>query len=161
MEVAAGSSLINMTGQEHQDFIHSVLQKNDISVEVPDLSTSEYLERIAECFETQNSGYTLLAMSMASYLIDDCHEKAMYERLVKLSDLMCPLLQGDGRGVDLEITAQELRSALFWGYIRTKHSDVRLLDEEARLLSEICRCPFRSIRRADSVLTHGTWVLRL
>ena len=144
---------------DHEGFIASVLEKHSIEMAIPDIDHQEYLLRIVECFRSGRSGYSLLAMSMSAYLFEHCYERIDYEPLVSLSKEIEKVLLSGKMDYDIVVTARELRSVLFWGYLRLGHKDKDLLEGASHLLSAMTGCDYETALKADAVLSHGSWQL--
>jgi hypothetical protein len=140
---------------ERQRFIKCVIKKHGISIRVPRVTSQAYVQTIAKCFEMNEAGHSLLAMSLAAALIDRCRDLNGYDPLLKLAAVVEAALLTESRDYNLETTARELRSALFWGYLRIAQADVRTLEAGSRLLSTLCNCSYEMALKADAVLSHG------
>ena len=140
---------------DHEGFIASVLDKYSIDMAIPAIDSQEYLLRIVECFGSGRAGYSLLAVSMSAHLFEQCFENINYEPLLALSKEIESLLLSGNADYDLVTTAQELRSVLFWGYLRLRHRDKRMLEGASRLLSAMTGCEYETALKADAVLSHG------
>ena len=142
---------------DHTGFIASLLERYSILMAIPAISDQQYVHRIVECLNSREAGYSLLAMSMAAQLVEHCHDTADYEPLLALSDQIQSSLLAGSDDYDLVLTARELRSALFWGYLRLGHTDVRMLKSASRLFSAMTGCNVESALASDAVLSHGNF----
>ncbi len=94
-------------------------------------------------------------MTLAAALISYCRDRADHDSLLSFAREFEPVLRGSLRDENVEVTGQELRSALFWRFIQTEHSDIRLLEAESRIMGALCGCQADQVLKADAALTQG------
>ena len=141
---------------DQREFIQSILKKHGFELEIPPIGEDRrFLDLVIESFEAGTDGRSLLAMSLSALLIQHCEEIEDHEPMLALADGLLSIYGRQPENDDLEITCQELRSALFWRFVRTNHSDIRLLESESRLMAALCQGSPQAIRRADAALTQG------
>jgi len=142
---------------DERELIHSILDKYGLELEIPPIGeVRRFIALILENFEEGTEGRSLLASSLCALLFQHCEEMDDHDPMLELADGMLPIFSLRAENDDaLEITCQELRSALFWRFVRTNHSDIRLLESESRLMAALCQGSPQAIRRADAALTHG------
>ena len=138
------------------NFIASVIRKNRLRIVIPSIEDEQsYVRCIIENFKSRKPARTLVAMSLTALLMQKCIMKESYEQLLMLAEKFEPIIRSHGEIVDVEIAGQELRSALFWSYLRAGVSDPRLLIAESRIMAALCGCSPEMVRRADAALTQG------
>jgi hypothetical protein len=141
---------------DQREFIESIIDKYGLELKIPPIGeVRRFIALILENFEEGTDGRSLLAMSLSALLIQQCEEIGDHEPMLALADGLLSIYNRQPENDDLEITCQELRSALFWRFVRTNHSDIRLLESESRLMAALCQGSPQAIRRADAALTHG------
>jgi len=144
-----------MTNDHHRKFIREILNKYKIEVSIPRTSSARYVQAISECLGETDVGHKLLGMSMTAALIDNCRLRKNYHQLIELSTVIERLLSFSVSDYDLQVTALELRAALFWGYLRSGHSDIRLLEASSRILIASIGGDYAVALRAEAVLSQG------
>jgi hypothetical protein len=146
---------VNIEEFDHARFMEDVIKKYNLAVVLPPPSDPRYVKTIGEAFNANSHGHSLLATSMAAQLVDHCRNSSDYEPLLGLSVELLSLLEAGVREGVVLVTVQEVRSALFWAYVRAGHADLRLLDAESRLLSTMCGGDYELTRRAEASLSQG------
>jgi hypothetical protein len=139
----------------HVEFLGAILERYSLQIVVPPVSDPEYVRLIVESFKEEDAAHSLLAMSMTAQLIDHCRSSTDYTPLLSLSDDIEQAVRSGSEDPNVEVTTQELRSALFWGYLRTGQADVRLLRCACRLFSALSGCNYESALKADAALSQG------
>jgi hypothetical protein len=141
---------------DQREFIQLILEKHGFELEIPPFEEGRrFLDLVIQSFEAGTDGRSLLASSLCALLFQHCEEIGDHEPMLALADGLLSIYSRHQENDDLEITCQELRSALFWRFVRTNHSDIRLLESESRLMAALCHGSPQAIRRADAALTHG------
>lgn len=133
--------------------IEQICQKHSISLELRDVSDPGFANQIGECIATGDWRYELVASAMSEHLFGQCRDSQNFEPLLEISEVIenhpQPL-----EGI-LLVLAQELRSALFWAYVRMPDPDIRFLRAESKILSLILGCRYEEALSAEACLKQG------
>jgi hypothetical protein len=143
-----------------KDMVSAIIAKHAIDVEIPPVEESlRFADLILELFQSDEDGREDLAMSMTAVLIEHARNLGDFESVLVLSVRLLPAIRAYGEGGPLIVTGHELRSALFWQYLASGHTDKRLLRASSQLAAAICKCSEQAMLTLEASLTQGVGAL--
>lgn len=143
------------------ELIGSIIDRYAIDSEIPPVEEgSKFVDTVFELFQSDEDGRAELATNLTAVLIEHARKVGDFEAVIVLSSRLVPTVRSDDDDNDiLIVTAQELRSALFWQYLATDNVDKRLLRTSSQLAAAICKCSEREMLRLEAALTQGVRAL--
>ncbi|CAN1545710.1 hypothetical protein MCEMSE15_01959 [Fimbriimonadaceae bacterium] len=144
------------------ELIGSIIDRYAIDLEIPPVEEgSKFVDIVFELFQSDEDGRAELATNLTAVLIEHARKMGDFEAVIVLSSRLVPTVRSDDDNDNdiLIVTAQELRSALFWQYLATDNVDKRLLRTSSQLAAAICKCSEHEMLRLEAALTQGVRAL--
>lgn len=142
------------------ELIEATIDRYEIDIEIPPVEEgSKFVDLVFELFLSEEEGRADLAMNLTAFLIEHARKTGDFEAVLMLSSRLLPTVRSRHDDDILIVTAQELRSALFWQYLATDNVDKRLLRTSSQLAAAICKCSEREMLRLEAALTQGVRAL--
>jgi len=142
------------------ELIEATIDKFEIDVEIPSVEEGlKFVDLVFELFLSEEEGRADLATNLTAFLIEYARKTGDFEAVLMLSSRLLPTIRSDEDNDILIVTAQELRSALFWQYLATDNVDKRLLRTSSQLAAAICKCSEQEMLRLEAALTQGVRAL--
>jgi len=142
------------------ELIEATIDKFQIDVEIPSVEEGlKFVDLVFELFLSEEEGRADLATNLTAVLIEHARKVGDFEAVIGLSSRLLPTVRTQDDDDILIVTAQELRSALFWQYLATDNVDKRLLRTSSQLAAAICKCSEHEMLRLEAALTQGVRAL--
>jgi hypothetical protein len=142
------------------ELIEATIDKFEIDVEIPSVEEGlKFVDLVFELFLSEEEGRADLATNLTAFLVEHARKTGDFEAVLMLSSRLLPTVRSDEDNDILIVTAQELRSALFWQYLATDNADKRLLRTSSQLAAAICKCSEHEMLRLEASLTQGVRAL--
>ncbi len=144
------------------ELIEATIDRYAIDLEIPPVEEgSKFVDIVFELFLSEEEGRADLATNLTAVLIEHARKTGDFEAVLMLSSRLLPAVRSDEDNDNdiLIVTAQELRSALFWQYLATDNVDKRLLRTSSQMAAAICKCSEQEMLRIEAALTQGVRAL--
>jgi len=133
-----------------------VRQKYRLDVEIPtDIFDRSAIQLMVDHLLSSELGELLYGMGLIALHLLESEKQRRYDGVIKIAKLLLEPVRSNPENYSLIATAQVVRTALFWEYMRSGRGNKRLLKTSGRLAAAICNCDEDVMLSLEAALTHG------